>query len=338
MQNILKAPVKTSRPADGSELKTGTFLDKTARGAATAYIDMTAPADLNLRSDAGAQEISVSAAVKYGKSDLTLTAASDNTDAAAIGYDAIEVHTREDVDFDYEAIRNVTEQYGARVAMIITGRLNTEGMCSLLADEPYIVSATMDGMRQYIDMAQRFNADIVIGWVKGNVPKGGKREKYMDRLAKNLRILSEYAAERSVKLNLEVINRYEVNVFTTADETMRFLEKYQIDNCYVHLDTFHMGIDECDPIAAIHRCKGRLGYFHLADNSRRYPGSGQFDFGKILQALDDIDYDGYLSVECLPSPTGEIAAQRALHYLKDLERHTTERTKGKWNPKPLLSF
>lgn len=238
--------------------------------------------------------------------------------AASLGYDAIEVHTREDVELDYDSIRAAYERTNARVAMVITGRLNTEGMCSLIADEPYIVSATMDGMRQYIDMAQALEADIVIGWVKGNVPKGGKREKYLDRLAKNLRILAKYAAERKVKLNIEVINRYEVNIFTTADEIMRFLEKYEIENCYAHLDTFHMGIDECDPVKAIRRCKGKLGYFHLADNSREYPGSGQFDFKRIFEALDEIGYDGYLSVECLPRPTGEEAAKRAIDYLNRL--------------------
>lgn len=238
--------------------------------------------------------------------------------AADMGYNAIEVHTRENAEFDYDAVRAAYQRTGARVSMVITGRLNTEGMCSLVADEPYIVSAAMDGMRQYIDMARQMEADIVIGWVKGNVPKGGKREKYLDRLARNLRVLAAYGAERNVKLNLEVINRYEVNIFTTAEETVRFLEKYQLDNCYVHLDTFHMGIEECDPVEAIHTCRGRLGYFHLADNSRRYPGSGQFDFSRILNALEDIGYDGYLSVECLPFPDGETAAQRAIAYLKDL--------------------
>lgn len=238
--------------------------------------------------------------------------------AADLGYDAIEVHTREDVELDYEAIRAAYQRTGARVSMVVTGRLNTEGMCSLVADEPYIVSATMDGMRQYIDMAQKLEADIVIGWVKGNVPQGGKREKYLDRLAKNLRILAAYGTERNVRLNLEVINRYEVNIFTTARETVDFLDNYHLDNCYVHLDAFHMGIDECDPVEAIRLCRGKLGCFHLADNSRRYPGSGQFDFSRILDALKEIGYDGYLSVECLPWPTGEEAAQKAIMFLRGL--------------------
>ena len=97
--------------------------------------------------------------------------------AAALGYQAIEVHTREDAELDYAAIDAAMEETGVRVAMIVTGRLNTEGECSLTSVLPYIVSATMDGMRSYIDMAQRLRADIVIGWVKGNVPKGGKRDK-----------------------------------------------------------------------------------------------------------------------------------------------------------------
>ncbi len=241
--------------------------------------------------------------------------------AAELGYQAIEVHTRPDVEFDYEAIRKAEEAYGAKVGMIITGRLNTEGLCSLIDDRPYVMNTAMTEMQRYIDMAKSMSADIVIGWVKGNVPAGGNRKKYMDRLAKNLKVLAAYAKERDVKLNLEVINRYEVNIFTTADETMEFLEEYQIENLYVHLDTFHMGIDECDPVKAIERCAGRIGYFHLADNSRRYPGTGQFDFTKILKALEKAGYDGYLSVECLPWPNEEEAAKRAIAYMKQVEQN-----------------
>lgn len=239
--------------------------------------------------------------------------------AAELGYDAIEVHMRPDDEFDAEEILKAEETYGAKVAMIITGRLNTEGKCSLIDDRPYVVDAAMKGMKEYIDLAQQIKADLVIGWVKGNVPAGGNRKKYLDRLAKNLRILADYAKERDVKLNVEIINRYEVNIFTTAEETMSFLEEYQIDNLYAHLDAFHMGIDECDPIEAIKRCKGKIGYFHLADNSRRYPGTGQFDFAKLLNALEEADYDGYLSVECLPWPSELEAAKEAIAYMKKLE-------------------
>ncbi len=246
--------------------------------------------------------------------------ASNLRKAGALGFQAIEVHTREDAALDYEGIAKAAEESGCKVGMIITGRLNTEGKCDLMSDIPYITKAAIDGMKQYIDMAAKIGAEgIVVGWVKGNVPAGGDRAKYMDRLARNFKILNDYGKEKNIKLNIEVINRYEVNVFTTAEETMSFLEAHpELDNCYAHLDTFHMNIDECDPVAAIRRCKGRLGYFHLADNSRRYPGSGQLDFKTQFEALEEIGYDGYLSIECLPYPTHEEAAEKGIAYVKSI--------------------
>ena len=231
-----------------------------------------------------------------------------------------EVHTREDVPLDYEEIARAASESGCRVGMVVTGRLNTEGKCDLMSDIPYITAAAIDGMRQYIDMAARLGAEgLVVGWVKGNVPAGADRGRYMKRLARNLRVLNDYGKEKGVRLNIEIINRYEVNVFTTADELMDFLEAHpELDNCYAHLDTFHMNIDECDPVAAIRRCAGRLGYFHLADNSRRYPGSGQLNFAPMLRALDEIGYAGYLSIECLPYPTHKEAAEKGIAYMKEL--------------------
>ena len=246
--------------------------------------------------------------------------ASNLRKAGALGYDAIEIHTREDVELDYEGIAKAAAESGCKVGMVITGRLNTEGKCDLISDIPYIAKAAVDGMKQYVDMAARLGAEgLVIGWVKGNVPAGGDRAKYMARLAHNLKIINDYAKGKGIRLNIEVINHYEVNVFTTAEETMSFLEAHpELDNCYAHLDTFHMNIDECDPVAAIRRCKGRLGYFHLADNSRWYPGSGQLDFKKQFEALEEIGYDGYLSIECFPRPTHEEAAARGIQYVRDI--------------------
>lgn len=237
-------------------------------------------------------------------------------EAARLGYDAIEIHTRETEEIDYEAIKKCCDDNNVKIAAIITGRLNTEGKCNLMDDIPYITIAAIEGMKTYIDIASKLETNIVIGWAKGNVPAGGKREKYMKRLAKNLKILAEYASEKGVRIYLEVINRYEVNVFTTAKETVDFLEEYNVSNCYVHLDTFHMNIDETDPIEAIKTCGEKLGYMHFADNTRRYPSSGQINFKKILKVLEDIDYAGYISVECLPYPDGKTAAVKAVDYLK----------------------
>jgi sugar phosphate isomerase/epimerase len=40
----------------------------------------------------------------------------------------------------------------------------------------------------------------------------------------------------------------------------------------------------------------------------------------MLKALEEIDYNGYLSVECLPWPNHMEAAQNALSYMKETEQ------------------
>lgn len=239
--------------------------------------------------------------------------------ANKLGYNAIEIHTRPDEKIDFNSVRDTMATYNVQISAIITGRLNTEGLCNLIDDRPYVMQTAMQGMYQYIDIAEKLNSDIVLGWVKGNVPAGKNRDKYLKRLATNLDILANYAGERNVKIHAEVINRYEVNIFTTGKETMDFIKNWYLDNVYVHLDTFHMNIEETNMLETIRYCKDKLGYFHVADNTRSYPGSGQLPFPAILKTLQDINYDGYLSVECLPGNNREQTALSALKYLKSIE-------------------
>jgi len=252
---------------------------------------------------------------------LLLGTVENNLKAAKqMGYDAIEIHTREDEDLDIDLIRRTMRDSGMKISAIVTGRLNTEGRCDLMSDEPYIARICIECMKRYVDLAASLETDLILGWVRGRIPAGGSRKKYMDRLARNLKVVDSYAAEKNVRIMIEVINRYEINTFNTAEEVMNFLEHYDLPNCYAHLDTFHMGIEEEDPYEAIRRCGSRLGYFHLADNSRKYPGTGQIDFYRMLKALEEIDYNGYLSVECLPWPNHMEAAQNALSYMKETEQ------------------
>lgn len=236
--------------------------------------------------------------------------------AAALGYDAIEVHTRENAPLDLGRIRAVSADCGCKVGMIVTGRLNTETGASLINDDPALETLAREGLRRYIDMAAALDAGVVLGWLRGRIPAGKDRRPYLDRLGERLCEAGAYAKAVGVPVNIEVINRYEVNVFVTASELTDFLAVYAPDNCFVHLDTFHMGIEERSMAAAILSCKGALGYVHVADNTRQFPGSGSFDFPAVLRALTEIGYGGYVSVECLPIPDGKNAAKAAIDYLK----------------------
>lgn len=239
-------------------------------------------------------------------------------DAAALGYDAIEVHMRENENIDIDTIKRVMHERNVSISALITGKLNTEGKVNLIDDVSYIQEAALKGVLKYIEIASQLETNIVIGWVKGKLPSKSQEKKYLSKLSEQLDVIDSRASEKNVKVFLEVINRYETNIFNTTEEVLRFIKKHSYKNIYVHLDTFHMNIEESDPVNAVEECGELLGYFHVADNTRTYPGSGTINFENYLRVLNKINYSGYISVECLPIPDAKTAAIETLKYMKKL--------------------
>jgi D-psicose/D-tagatose/L-ribulose 3-epimerase len=120
----------------------------------------------------------------------------------------------------------------------------------------------------------------------------------------------------------------------TAAQALRFVDAINEDNVGVHLDTFHMHIEETDAAVAIRDCGPRLRYFHVNENHRGYVDTGSIDFPPILRALAEAKYTGPISFEAFSSSTctpavagsaaiwrsvfedGEDVARLALAYLK----------------------
>ena len=130
--------------------------------------------------------------------------------------------------------------------------------------------------------------DIIIGWIRGKIPDLNSFDKYEKRFAKNIKELSSYASKKNVKIHIEAINRYEINFLNTGKEVLDFIEKYQLENVFIHLDTFHMNIEEANIYETLKICSSKLGYIHFADSNRNYPGAGHLDFQKIIDTLRQI--------------------------------------------------
>ena len=85
------------------------------------------------------------------------------------------------------------------------------------------------------------------------------------------------AAASGITLGLEVVNRYESNVLNTASQAVEMCRRIGAPNVKVHLDVYHMNIEESDPAQAIADTGEFLGYFHTGDSHRGYMGSGTVD-------------------------------------------------------------
>ena len=94
-----------------------------------------------------------------------------------------------------------------------------------------------------------------------------------------------------VEIVLEVVNRFESNLLNTTAQGLKFLRDTGRDDVFLHLDSFHMNIEEADPAAAIRLAGDKITYYHIGENYRGYLGTGTVDFDAVFGALIDIGYD-----------------------------------------------
>src|SRR5699024_4639304 len=86
--------------------------------------------------------------------------------------------------------------------------------------------------------------------------------------------LGEHARGAGVELSLEIVNRYETNIVNTARAGLGFLAEIGSDNVHLHLDTYHMNIEESGMYAPILDAGQELHYFHIGESHRGYLGRG----------------------------------------------------------------
>ena len=102
--------------------------------------------------------------------------------------------------------------------------------------------------------------------------------------------IGDLAHRNGIDIVLEVVNRFETNLLNTTAQGLRYLSDCGCEHVRLHLDTFHMNIEEANPAAAIRLAGDRLGYFHIGESNRGFLGDGVIDWDRIFDALIDIDY------------------------------------------------
>ena len=126
----------------------------------------------------------------------------------------------------------------------------------------------------------------------------------------SVRQAAVYAGQHGIRLAVEPINRYESFLVNTCEQGLRFVREV----VELHLDTFHMNIEEADPAQAVRSAGGLLINVHMADSNRQSVGRGHTDYRAIMQALLDIGYEGALVLEPLPPVPDPYIAARLKRY------------------------
>lgn len=227
--------------------------------------------------------------------------------AATAGLDFIEIPVLRPEAFDVA----MTKRLLAEAGLSATCSLGLPADASL----PERPERAVAFLERVLGMVEAVGATALSGVVYGTLgatPGRPPTPQELDTVASSLRRAARTAAALGVRLGIEPVNRYETHLVNTAAQGLELLDAIDAPNVFLHLDTYHMNIEEkgfADPIRAAGE---RLGYIHLSESDRGTPGTGNVHWDEVFAGLADIDYAGDLVMESFVAVNPDIARATCL--------------------------
>lgn len=136
-----------------------------------------------------------------------------------------------------------------------------------------------------------FSGVTYAGWgVPSYFVDEAEKEALFARSVDSMQRVMKVAEREGVTVCCEAVNRFESPLINTATEAIRYADAVNSPNIGIHLDTYHMNIEENSIGDAIRLVGGRLRHFHTGENNRNVPGRGHLDWDEIFGALAEIGY------------------------------------------------
>lgn len=216
--------------------------------------------------------------------------------AADLGFDLIEVPLMELDTVDPEAIRDRLDAVGIGA---VTSTACDEARDPTAEDEAGR-RAAVEYLKGCVKATAEMGADIFTGVTYSALGRRIDRmpgQQYWDRAAAALKETAQYAAEFGVTVGIEPVNRYETFLVNTGEQALRLAEMVAEPNVKVHLDAYHMNIEEENFYEATVAAVPHLCHFHLSESHRGTVGTGLVDWDGIMEALADGGYSGCVGME-----------------------------------------
>ena len=139
-----------------------------------------------------------------------------------------------------------------------------------------------------------------------------EKKKQWSTVVKNLQQLCKHAEKRGRTICLEPLNRFETDFINTADQALKMVKDVGSPALKIHLDTFHMNIEEKDQAKAIRKVGNLLGHFHACGSDRGTPGNDHIEWKPIVAALKSVRYKGDVVIESFTTDVKVIAKAAAI--------------------------
>ena len=227
--------------------------------------------------------------------------------AADAGLDFVEIPLLRPQEVDVSGTRVLLDRHGIGCT------------CSLGLPEaahlPFAPEKAESFLKRAVDATTALDASVLCGSLYahlGTLTGKPPTEEELAAVARILKSVARYVAEKDVSLGLEAVSRYETYLINLAEQAARMLDRIGEPNDFVHLDTYHMNIEEkgfYEPIAAT---GSRMQYIHLSESDRGTHGTGNVHWDDVFRGLGDVGYDGHLVMESFAAINEDLAGATAL--------------------------
>jgi D-psicose/D-tagatose/L-ribulose 3-epimerase len=170
--------------------------------------------------------------------------------------------------------------------------------------------AAIEYLTVAIDKTAEMGAEALSGVIFGGI---GERtgvpptQGEYDNITRVLQAAAKHAKSKGIELGVEAVNRYENHLINTGRQAVDMIERVGFDNVFVHLDTYHMNIEEKGAANGILDAREHLKYIHLSESDRGTPGYGNVPWDEIYAALAAIEFKGGLAMESFINMPAELA-------------------------------
>ncbi|MDX1995570.1 MAG: sugar phosphate isomerase/epimerase family protein [bacterium] len=213
-----------------------------------------------------------------------------------LGYDGIQI-MGEPRKYDWKAVRKLLDDHNLKcfgsVSIMLAGR-------DLIHADPYYREMTIQYLKECLDMVAALGGNMftLVPSEVGKVVAMADKDTEWGWAVEGVREVARHAQKHGIRIGLEPLNRFETNFLNRHDQALKLAEDVNESNVGVCLDAFHINIEEADPHQAILNTGKHLVDFHVADNNRRAPGEGTWDWKRLIETLKQAGYtEGPLTVE-----------------------------------------
>ena len=229
-----------------------------------------------------------------------------------VGYTRIVLPPLDPAAVDADGLARVLAAHGISPITIAGGQ---SGGADVSSEDPDERAAGAALLRSIVDLTAAIGGDQMNGVPYGpfGPPAGPTSRAAVERSAREVGAVADYARERGITMTFEVLNRYETSLVNTAAQAVAYVAMSGSDHLRVHLDTFHMTVEEADLSEAIRTAMPVLGYLELGQSGRGLLSTGALDISEIVRRALDDGYEGRWGVEAfsrsvLSAPAADMLA------------------------------